>query len=80
MDYQVRYSDLDAMDGDFRAQMAKWSEALSEINDKAKALIGTSNMSGNTADNMRSYFSGVYGSMLAGINAAMVSFQNNWLI
>lgn len=60
MAYLVRFDSLDAMNASVRAQSDAWMQKLDEIRSKVQALIDSNNMSGQAAENIRSYFGQVH--------------------
>lgn len=80
MAYHVKYKGLDSMYSSMSTVVGSWGEQLQKADASRAVLIGSSNMSGAGADNIRSYLETVHGSIVATIYNLLILHQNNFRI
>ena len=78
MDYLAKGDDLFGFDDSIGNQIGQWQDSLERIRNASDVLVNTDKIKGHTADRMKEYFSGVYGSIQATLNALLADYSLKW--
>ena len=65
MSYVVDYGALDSLDSSIFSQCSQWQGQLSDMESAVSALMGTANLSGNSANNIKNYLKSVHGTVIS---------------
>ena len=68
MGYKVNFDSLDSLHKAVSAQSDNWAQELETIREKVQTLIDSSNMSGQAAENIKSYFENVHMTLIGLMN------------
>ena len=65
MSYVVDYGALDSLDSSIFSQCSQWQGRLSDMESAVSVLMGTANLSGNSANNIKNYLKSVHGTVIS---------------
>ena len=65
MSYVVDYGALDSLDSSIFSQCSQWQGRLSDMESAVSVLMGTANLSGNSANNIINYLKSVHGTVIS---------------
>ena len=65
MSYVVDYGALDSLDSSIFSQCSQWQGRLSDMESAVSILMGTANLSGNSANNIKNYLKSVHGTVIS---------------
>lgn len=75
MGYKVEYDTLDELYNGLSAQTNQWLERFQSLQTAVEGLSGSKSISGTGADNIRSYFENVHGTII-GLMASLLSLHS----
>lgn len=75
MGYKVEYDTLDGLYSGLSAQANQWLERFQTLQTAVEGLSGSKSISGSGADNIRSYFENVHGTII-GLLASLLSLHS----
>ncbi len=78
--YKVNFDSLDTVYQNISGQAALWSEKMETLSSKMTALSESKNMSGATADAIRSYLNSVHGTIIGVLGQLILLHTTNLLI
>ena len=65
MSYVVDYGALDSLDSSIFSQCSQWQGRLSDMESAVSVLMGTANLSGNSANNIKNYLESVHSTVIS---------------
>lgn len=65
MSYVVDYGALDSLDSSIFSQCSKWQSQLGNLESAVSVLMGTANLSGNSANNIKNYLKSVHSTVIS---------------
>lgn len=65
MSYVVDYGALDSLDSSIFSQCSQWQSQLGNLESAVSVLMGTANLSGNSANNIKNYLKSVHSTVIS---------------
>lgn len=65
MSYVVDYGALDSLDSSIFSQCSQWQSQLGNVESAVSVLMGTANLSGNSANNIKNYLKSVHSTVIS---------------
>lgn len=65
MSYVVDYGALDSLDSGIFSQCSQWQSQLGNVESAVSVLMGTANLSGNSANNIKNYLKSVHSTVIS---------------
>lgn len=80
MGFHVDYDGLDQLYSDVYSNVSTWNDSLVALSGNVNGLISSSNMDGNGADCVRSYFDSMHNTIIQVISRLITAHVNNCLL
>ncbi len=80
MGYTVDYSTMQAILGTYREMTGKWNGELSSVMEKTQAIVTSTNIAGNKANNMKQYLAMTYSYIYNVMVELLALFFRNYLL
>lgn len=80
MGFHVDYDGLDQLYSDLYSNVSAWNSSLVTLSGNVNGLVSSSNMAGNGADSVKSYFDSMHNTIIPVISRLITAHANNCLL
>lgn len=80
MGFHVDYDGLDQLYSDLYSNVSAWNSSLVTLSGNVKGLVSSSNMAGNGADSVKSYFDSMHNTIIPVMSRLITAHANNCLL